>query len=234
MTDGKTATTAGLRPRGRFITLEGGEGAGKSTQARLLTEALRARGLDVVQTREPGGSQGAEDIRALLVTGEPGRWDPMTEALLHYAARRDHVRRVIAPALKAGRWVICDRFADSTMAYQGYGHRMGRESIRRLDTLVLNRFRPDLTLILDLPVEEGLARAGRRAEAPGDAGEDRYERMDDGFHARMRAGFHTIADREPERCALISAAEDVEAVHAAVLAVVANRLPLPELKREAE
>lgn len=216
-----------MRKRGRFITLEGGEGAGKSTQARLLVETLRGRGLDVVQTREPGGSQGAEDIRALLVTGEPGRWDPMTEALLHYAARRDHVRRVIAPALKAGRWVVCDRFADSTMAYQGYGHQMGRESIRRLDSLVLNRFRPDLTLILDLPVADGLARAGRRQGIEGGE-EDRYERMEDGFHERMRAGFLNIAEREPARCALVAADASPEGVHEAIMAVVAKRLSLPE------
>lgn len=228
MSEGAIAAS-GLRPRGRFITLEGGEGAGKSTQARLLAEALRTRGLDVVLTREPGGSQGAEDIRRLLITGEPGRWDPMTEALLHYAARRDHVRRIIAPALKAGRWVICDRFADSTMAYQGYGHQMGRESIRRLDSLVLNRFRPDLTIILDLPVADGLARAGRRIGGAGDA-EDRYERMDTAFHHRLRAGFHAIAEREPSRCAIISGENSPEQVHEAVLTVVSHRLAIPEPK----
>lgn len=211
------------RQRGAFITLEGGEGAGKSTQARLLAEALRGRGLDVIGTREPGGSKGAEDIRALLVTGELGRWDPMTEALLHYAARRDHCRRVIAPALVSGRWVVCDRFADSTMAYQGYGHQLGRETIRRLDALVLDGFKPDLTVILDLPVEQGLARAGGRGGA-----EDRYERMDVAFHERLREGFLEIARRDRQRCAVVSAEGTPEEVQAAILAAVAERLPLPD------
>lgn len=216
--------TRPVRRRGRFVTLEGGEGAGKSTQARLLAEALRARGLEVLVTREPGGSPGAEDIRALLVTGEPGRWEPMTEALLHYAARYDHVARVILPTLRTGTWVISDRFADSTMAYQGYGAGIPRESIRRLDALVLERVRPDLTLMLDLPPEVGLARAGDRGGA-----EDRYERMDFAFHERMRAGFLDIAKREPGRCAVLSAAEAPEIVHEAVLACVQKRLGLPEV-----
>jgi dTMP kinase len=147
---------------GRFITFEGGEGAGKSTHVRLLAEALRAAGLSVVETREPGGSPGAEEIRELLVHGAVARWDPMSEALLHFAARRDHVTRVIAPALAAGDWVLSDRFADSTMAYQGYGHRLGREVIEQLYALAVGDLAPELTVILDLPVEDGLARAGSR------------------------------------------------------------------------
>lgn len=213
------------RKRGAFITLEGGEGAGKSTQVRLLADALRARGLDPLVTREPGGSSGAEEIRGLLVTGEPGRWDPLTEALLHYAARRDHCRRLIAPALMAKRWVLCDRFADSTMAYQGYGHQLGRETIRRLDALVLDGFKPDLTIILDLPVEMGLARAGGRGGA-----EDRYERMDVAFHERMREGFLEIARRDRQRCAVVSAEGTVEEVHAAIVTAVNERLPVPDLE----
>lgn len=212
-----------MAQRGRFISLEGGEGAGKSTQARLLVAALAARGLDVVTTREPGGSPGAEEIRGLLVTGEPGRWEPMTEALLHYAARRDHVARVIIPALRAGQWVVSDRFSDSTMAYQGYGHGLPRESIRRLDALVLDNFKPDLTVILDLPVEAGLARAGGRGGA-----EDRYERMGTAFHERMRAGFQDIAAREPRRCCIVEAGDTPEAVHAAIVDAVARRFSLPE------
>ena len=121
----------------RFITLEGGEGAGKSTQARRLAAALRASGLAVLETREPGGSPGAEEIRRLLTTGEPARWSPMAETLLHFAARSDHIRRTIRPALKAGRWVCCDRFSDSTMAYQGYGHGIDRSFIARLADAVL-------------------------------------------------------------------------------------------------
>jgi dTMP kinase len=208
--------------RGRFITLEGGEGAGKSTQLRLLAEALSARGLDTLVTREPGGSKGAEEIRALLVSGETGRWSPTTEALLHTAARRDHLERAVWPALEAGRWVICDRFFDSTMAYQGYGLGLGREFIAALQALALGEFRPDLTLILDLPVEQGLARAAARH-----GGEDRYERMDPAFHRTLRNGFLDIAAREPGRCAVIDAAQSPDAVHAAILDVVARRLWTP-------
>jgi len=205
--------------RGRFITLEGGEGAGKSTQIRLLADALSACGIDVVLTREPGGSQGAEEIRALLVSGETGRWGPITEALLHTAARRDHLERTVWPALDAGRWVICDRFFDSTMAYQGYGLGLGRDLIAALQATALGDFRPDLTLILDLPVETGLFRANARR-----GGEDRYERMDLDFHRRLRDGFLDIAKREPTRCAVIDAAHPVESVQAAILDTVTRRL----------
>ncbi len=205
--------------RGRFITLEGGEGAGKTTQIRLLADALSACGIDVVLTREPGGSQGAEEIRALLVSGETGRWGPVTEALLHTAARRDHLERTVWPALDAGRWVICDRFFDSTMAYQGYGLGLGRDLIAALQATALGDFRPDLTLILDLPVETGLARANARR-----GGEDRYERMDLDFHRRLRDGFLDIAGREPDRCAVIDAAHPVETVQARILDIVTRRL----------
>ncbi|WP_264656852.1 dTMP kinase [Azospirillum canadense] len=205
--------------RGRFITLEGGEGAGKSTQIRLLADALAACGKEVVVTREPGGSKGAEEIRALLVSGETGRWGPVTEALLHTAARRDHLERTVWPALDAGRWVICDRFFDSTMAYQGYGLGLGRDLVGALQSTALGDFRPDLTLILDLPVEVGLSRAiGRRG------GEDRYERMDIDFHRRLRDGFLDIAAREPERCAVIDASHPIESVQASILDAVTRRL----------
>ncbi len=207
--------------RGRFITLEGGEGAGKSTQIRRLAEALAGRGVEVVVTREPGGSPGAEEIRALLVAGETGRWSAMTEALLHSAARRDHLERTVWPALEGGRWVLCDRFFDSTMAYQGYGLTLGREPVAALQRVALGAFRPDLTLILDLPVAMGLRRA---AERHGD--EDRYERMDLAFHERLRNGYLDIAAREPERCAVIDATQSVEAVQAAILDVVTRRLTI--------
>jgi dTMP kinase len=207
----------------RFITLEGGEGAGKSTHLRRLGEAMRAIGETVVLTREPGGSDGAEQIRALLVGGAVNRWEPTTEALLHYAARRDHVERTIRPALDAGSWVLCDRFADSTMAYQGYAQGLARDWIGALHRIVLGEFKPALTLILDLPVEEGLIRARARA---GTAGEDRYERMGTGFHERLRAGFLDIAVREPARCVIIDAAPPVEEVAAAIRAAVRERLGL--------
>lgn len=207
---------------GRFITFEGGEGAGKSTQLRLLAQALEARGLSVLTTREPGGSPGAEAIRTLLVTGETGRWDGLTEALLHYAARRDHLRCTILPALAAGTWVLCDRFNDSTLAYQGFGHGAERAGLDALYRMVAGDLRPDLTLILDLPVEQGLARAGLRN---GTGDEDRYERMDRSFHQRLRQGFRSIAEAEPARCAVIDATPGTEEVQAAILATVLARLP---------
>jgi len=205
--------------RGRFITLEGGEGAGKSTQIALLKAALEAKGIRVLTTREPGGSEGGEEIRNLLVNGETHRGEPLTEALLNYAARHEHLQKLILPALNDGTWVLCDRFADSTMAYQGYGHTMNREVIRRLHRLVVDDISPDLTLIFDLPVEQGLARAGSRGE-----GEDRYERMGSAFHERLRAGFLEIAKKNPMRCSVIDATGDVGAVAMAVTAEVAQRL----------
>jgi dTMP kinase len=206
---------------GRFITFEGGEGAGKSTHVRLLAATLRATGLGVVETREPGGSPGAEEIRQLLIHGEVGRWDAMTETLLHFAARRDHVGRVIRPALEKGEWVLSDRFADSTMAYQGYGHGLGRRPIEQLYQLTVGDLAPDLTVILDLPVEEGL----RRAEARRDGG-SRYERMDRAFHERLRAGFLEIAEREPGRCLVVDARPSVDAVEQAVRDAVGQRLKM--------
>jgi dTMP kinase len=205
--------------RGKFITLEGGEGAGKSTQQRRLAGWLRDSGLEVVETREPGGSSGAEEIRRLLVTGAAGRWDPMTELLLIFAARRDHLRQTIEPALARGAWVVCDRFVDSTMAYQGYAQGLGREAVETVQLLVTGNLRPDLTLILDLPVELGLARARSRAGS-----EDRYEKMDADFHAHLYDAFHDIAAREPARCLLVDATGDEAAVAARLQAAVSERL----------
>lgn len=208
-------------PRGVFITLEGGEGSGKSTQSRLLCPALAARGIAVVQTREPGGSPEAEAIRTLLVEGAIDRWDPMSEALLLFAARRDHLRRTIEPALGAGSWVVCDRFGDSTVAYQGYAHGLGAETIAALAEIAIGRVKPDLTFILDLPVDVGLARAkGREAGR-----EDRFERMGDAFHQRLRQGFRAIAEQEPERCKVIDATQSVAAIHAAILGEIDTRWP---------
>jgi dTMP kinase len=211
-----------LAPAARFITLEGGEGAGKSTQARRLATALRAAGLDIIETREPGGSPGAEEIRRLLTAGEPARWSPMAETLLHFAARADHVRRTIRPALAAGRWVCCDRFADSTMAYQGYGHGIDRDFIARLAVAVLGDLRPDLTLIFDLPVEQGLARAAARS-----GHEDRYEKMDRSFHEALRRGFLDIAGQDPQRCVVIDAGGDEAMTWQQVGAALRDRLGVP-------
>ena len=170
--------------RPRFIVFEGGEGAGKSTQVQRLAEALRTRGEDVLTTREPGGSPGAEAIRALLVSGETQRWSPETEALLINAARADHLDRVIRPALAKGQWVICDRFADSTMAYQGHGMGVDRTWLEALRRRVVGETEPGLTLIFDLPVEVGLARA---------VASQRYEKMGRAFHETLRAAFLDIA-----------------------------------------
>ena len=207
--------------RGRFISLEGGEGAGKSTHIRHLAASLEDAGLTVVTTREPGGSPGAEAIRGLLVTGEPGRWDGVTELLLLYAARRDHLHRTILPALDHGHWVITDRFADSTMAYQGYGFGIARETVEQVHRLAIDDVRTDLTLILDIPVADGLKRAGKR---DGDGASNRYERMPRGFHERLRKGFLDIAAREPARCVVIDATPDAAAVARAIRAAVSERL----------
>lgn len=206
---------------GRFITLEGGEGTGKSTQLRRLAAALRERGIAVHATREPGGSPGAEEIRKLLVEGEPGRWEPITEALLAYAARSDHVARVIGPALLAGTWVVSDRFSDSTYAYQGAGRGLDRETIRRIDSAVLDDFSPDLTLILDLDPAIGLARAGARGGT-----ENRFERFGADFHDRLRQAFLDIARRHSDRCRVIDASGGEDAVAAAILAAVQARFAL--------
>ena len=211
--------------RGMFITFEGGEGSGKSTQVRFLASFLEAKGIDVLVTREPGGSPGGEEIRKLLVEGDPGRWQPLTEAFLHSAARADHVFRVIEPALAAGRWVLSDRFSDSTLAYQGYGHGLPIASVSQLNDIAAGGLRPDLTLILDLPVEEGLKRAGLRADGGETAArEDRYERMDLAFHQRLRAGFKSIAENDPARCVVIDAGGDVEMVAKSVSDAVEDRL----------
>lgn len=193
--------------RGRFITFEGGEGAGKTTQIALLRDRLAVAGRKVLATREPGGTPGAEEIRRLLVTGEPGRWDAWSEALLIAAARRDHVERVIRPALAAGTWVLCDRFLDSTRAYQGAVAGIGIDSVEALHTLVFGRLRPDLTLILDLDPAVGLARAGKRA-----GGEGRFEARGLGWHQKLREAFLAIAKAEPGRCKVVDAAREQGAV----------------------
>lgn len=202
--------------RGSFITLEGGEGAGKTTQAEKLAQALTARGLAVLRTREPGGAPGAEQLRELLLRGSID-WSAPAEALLHFAARAEHVERTIRPALAAGTWVICDRFADSTMAYQGYGQGADRRLIATLTGLI--GLEPDLTLVLDVSEAVATARLLQRG-----AQADRYEELDRLFHQRVRQGFRDIAAAAPERCALIAADGSADAVHAAVMRAVEQRL----------
>jgi len=208
--------------RGRFITFEGGEGVGKSTQVLRLADRLRSRA-EVVLTREPGGSPGAEAIRALLVSGPVERWSPISETLLMYAARRDHIERVIAPALARGAWVICDRFYDSSRAYQGAAGGAPASLLRALEAEVVGALIPDLTVILDLPAEVGLARAAARGE-----GEGRFEAKGAAFHQRLRAAFLEIAAVEPERCRVIDADADVDTVSGQIAAVLDRRWDAPD------
>ncbi len=206
-------------PRGRFITLEGGEGGGKSTQARLLAAALAGGGLPVLRTREPGGSPGAEAVRGLLLGQAVARWDGVAECMLHFAARREHLAATIRPALEAGLWVVCDRFADSTLAYQCFGQGVPRAAFEALAGVALEGLRPDLTLVLDIAPEQGL----QRAEARGDT--NRYEALGLAFHHRVHQGFRAIAAAEPDRCALLDATLPMAQVAAAILATVQARLP---------
>ena len=207
--------------RGRFITLEGGEGAGKSTQQNRLVARLGELGFDVFATREPGGSEGGEAIRELLVNGPPERWSAMTEVLLMNAARRDHIERRIRPALERGAFVVCDRFADSTRAYQGAGGEADPALIETVERHVVGDVKPDLTLILDLPVEEGLHRAAHRG-----GGEARFEAKGIEFHQRLRQGFLDIAAAEPQRCVVIDSHQSQEVVAEAIWEAVQARLGL--------
>lgn len=205
---------------GRFVTLEGGEGAGKTTQSVLLAEAVAARGLAVLRTREPGGAPGAELLRDILLGGSVN-WAPRAETLLHFAARAEHVAKTIEPALRAGTWVICDRFFNSTMAYQGYGQGADRGFIASLIGLLGTV--PDLTVVLDVDPTVSEGRMRRRGS---DA--DRYERLDPAFHARVRRGFRDIAEADPKRCVLVDASGDIQAVHTAIVTAVWTRISNPE------
>jgi dTMP kinase len=196
--------------RGRLITLEGGEGAGKSTQARMLADALCELGIPVLRTREPGGAPGAEYLRQILLSGRID-WSPEAETMLHVAARMEHVARTIRPAIEAGTWVICDRFHDSTMAYQGYGQGVDRGMIEALGEMV--GIVPDLTVVLDVPRDVAIARLRQRG-----GNDDRYERLNEDFHRRVNEGFHAIAARP--RCVLVDAAESAAVVHDGVMAAV--------------
>jgi dTMP kinase len=182
----------------------------------LLAEALRQRGYEVLCTREPGGTKGAEDIRALLLHGEA--WDAQTELLLFLAARFDHVQKIIRPALARGAWVICDRYQDSTTAYQGFARGLGREYVQGLYRQVFGTFQPDLTLILDIPPEEGLRRAKGRGQ-----GDDRFEREALDFHTQLREGFVSIALHEPERCVMVDALGSAQQVHERMIAAMEAR-----------
>ena len=206
---------------GRFISLEGGEGAGKSTQANKLKRYLESKGKDVVLTREPGGSLGAEELRNLLVSGEEDRWDPISETLILYAARREHWVKIIQPSLCKGSWVISDRFSDSTTVYQGFGKGVNRNLIKELHTLTLGEIYPDLTFFLDLPAELGLKRSSRR-DKKTETLDIRFENMNLAFHEQLRKGFKTLSVDNPDRVISINAQESCKTVTTNIINVVNN------------
>lgn len=217
--------------RGCFITFEGGEGAGKSTQIALLAKRLVVEGGDVLTTREPGGSPGAEIVRHLVLSGIGQILGGEAEALLFAAARADHVAQVIEPALAAGRWVLCDRFTDSTRAYQGRLGGVDRRMLDAMQRVTIGNLKPDLTLILDVPADIGMRRAALRR---GDDEADRFEAEDAMFHKRLRRAYREIATREPRRCVLIDATDDVEGVASAVWSAVLERLGTTDAPVERE
>ena len=207
--------------RGKFLSIEGGEGAGKSTQVRRLADELRARGLDVIVTREPGGSEGGEAIRDLLMQGEVKRWSAHTEALLFAAARADHVEKVIQPALGIGTWVISDRFIDSSRAYQGVAGGIDDAAVLALHAFGSRGLLPDRTLVLEVPPEIGAERAAARDGAAA----DRFAARERAFHDDVAAAFRRFAAAEPDRVRLIDAGGDVETVATSVIEAVADLLP---------
>ena len=210
--------------RGRFITFEGGEGVGKSTQIERLRRRIEGLGHPVLVTREPGGSPKAEAIRKLILDGQVKSCGPFVEALLFSAARIDHLDHRIRPSLDQGIHVLCDRFADSTRAYQGTLGQVSLERLKQLEQIVIGETAPDLTIILDLPAEIGLARARRRRDEKGE-GTDRFESEDAAFHGALRQAFIVIAREEPARCVVIDAAQDPETVEEAVWTAICERLP---------
>jgi dTMP kinase len=207
--------------RGKFITLEGGEGAGKSTQAQMLAEHLQSLGLGVLVTREPGGSPGAEIIRHVLLSGAAKPLGAETEAVLFAAARQEHVKCAIEPALAAGKWVVCDRFADSTRVYQGALGKVNARFLKGLERVSIGDLAPNLTLILDLPVDEGLKRVASRR---GNAKPDRFEAEDPDFHQKLRSAYLALARQEPERCVIIDANKSIKKTAKEIWSVVESKL----------
>lgn len=207
---------------GRFITFEGGEGGGKSTQTRLLQDALASNGIESILTREPGGSAGAEEIRELIVTGSPDRWDPLTELCLLYAARRDHWLKVIKPKLEQGIWVISDRFADSSIVYQGYAGDIDIDTILNIHNVVLGEVWPDLTIVLDLPPELGLERSYKRDTA-NNSKDTRFEKRELHFHNLLREGFQFLHSKSPDRICVIDGTKTIKEVEIEVFSIIKNR-----------
>ena len=212
---------------GKFITLEGGEGCGKSTQIELLAEYLRRKNIDVVLTKEPGSTEEGKILRQLLVTGDKDKFDAISECLLYYADRRCNLNKVVWPALKDGKWVISDRYADSTEAYQYYGYdkRVDFQTLQSLYKIVAGDFKPDLTLILDIDPETGMRRSYAKAETMA-VKELRFESRQMEFHHNLRRGFLEIAKREPQRCAVVNADADIETVHKRIIEIVEKRLEI--------
>lgn len=212
--------------KGLFITLEGGEGAGKSTQSRRLKSVLEDLGRDVILTREPGGTPEAEKIRDLLVQRDGGNWTPMAECLLFFAARQMHVETLIKPALAQGKIVICDRFTDSTVAYQGYGHGFDISTIRAIEKLTLGGFKPDITFILDLPVADGLQRSLKQKDISKgkENTEDRFEKLQHNFHEKLRQGFLEIASQDKQRCVIVDARQSADDVYHSIWGYIKNAL----------
>ncbi|MBA3511833.1 dTMP kinase [Sphingomonas sp.] len=208
-----------MAARGRFISLEGGEGVGKSTQVRALAAALRERGLEVVETREPGGSEGAEKIRELLLTGDEDRWGAQAEALLFAAARADHVDKVIRPAIEAGKWVLSDRFVDSSLAYQGGARGLGTEAVRAINAFGIKDWFPDRTLVL------ALAEGGARARARDNQESDRIGGRPEGYHQKVDLAFRQIAAEEAARVRIVDASGEPGEVTERLLGEIADLLP---------
>ena len=215
--------------KGVFISFEGGDGSGKSTQIRKLCAHLRHHGIDVVQTREPGGTDGAEEIRSLVLKGDHSKWDGVTEALLMFASRRDHVVKKIRPALEKGSFVVCDRFADSSMAYQGIGGAVGEDKIDALTDLTVGDLLPDITFILDVPPKIGLGRSKGRQN---NVGELRFESYAIEYHEKIREAFLTIARNNPKRCVVLDAMIPIDELHERIVREVASRYPHLDLLDE--
>lgn len=210
--------TSAANKKGYFITFEGGEGSGKSTQLKMLSSAFEKSGKPFIATREPGGSENAEKIRSLLVSGSADSWDPITETLLFTAARSDHVNRLVKPAIAEGKIVICDRFFDSTLVYQGIGKKLGENYIKSLHHMVFGNFMPDLTIILDIDPALGLKRAGERRGS-----ENRFEQLDIKFHQQIREGFLQTARNEPLRCVVLDAMKDADILHIHIKEIIGEK-----------
>jgi len=208
-----------------FITFEGGEGSGKSVQAKLLSEALQKKGISVVQTKEPGGTEVGTELRKILVQGSKDKLDYISEMLLYYADRRIHLTSKIWPALKENKWVISDRYADSTVAYQYYGYdcRIEKQLLEKMYKIVVGDFKPDLTIILDIAPEKGLGRSFKKAETMNEK-ELRFEQMDMTFHQNIRNGFLQIAEENPERCVVVDAEGSVQEIHEKIKQLLAEKI----------